>query len=127
MNLLIVDDDPIIRESYAALLRAEGYRVSLTNDGSEALSRLLQGTVDPSAILLDFQMPRMDGLGFRAAQLDKPTIAAIPVVMCSGAEEPRDATRALGVSEWLPKPVDGETLLKAIRRCAPPPSRPRSA
>jgi len=52
VNLLIVDDDPITRESYAALLRAEGYKVSLTNDGSEALSRLLRGTVDPNAILL---------------------------------------------------------------------------
>jgi len=119
-TVLIVDDDPHVRAACAALLTAEGYAVDQARDGAEALWRMEHGVVEPSVIVLDYQMPAMDGLRFRAEQVKHARLAPIPVVMCSAVDEPRDIGRALAVHEWLRKPVDPDVLVRSVRRCTGP-------
>ena len=60
MRILVVDDEPAVRESLRRALQLEGYEVELAGDGQEALERLSENDVD--AVVLDVSMPRLDGL-----------------------------------------------------------------
>jgi two-component system, chemotaxis family, chemotaxis protein CheY len=118
-TVLVIDDDPEIRTACAALLTAEGFAVDEAQDGAEALARLDLGAA-PSLIVLDYQMPAMDGLRFRAEQVKRARLAAIPVVVCSATDQPLEIRRTLAVQEWLRKPVDPETLVRSVRRYTGP-------
>src|SRR5262245_60743067 len=90
--ILVVDDDPDVRDALVHLLSAEGYDAETANDGSEALARL-KGTSPPSLVLLDLMMPVMDGFEFRVQQLQDPRIADIPVIVfSSGGDLPGKIT-----------------------------------
>ena len=78
-RILIVEDDRAIREPLSVLLRGEGYRVSLAENGQEAL-RKLRTEPSPDIIVLDLRMPVMDGWEFRAIQQQDPLLGLIPVV-----------------------------------------------
>ena len=114
--ILVVDDDPSIRDALTSLLEERGYVVSAAVDGQEALDRL-RGSSPPWLIVLDLMMPVMDGFEFRVRQLQDPTLAAIPVVVLSAGDLPRKVA-PLGVAAWLPKPVEPATLLEIIERLA---------
>ncbi|MCO5168428.1 MAG: response regulator [Planctomycetes bacterium] len=115
--LLLVEDDADIREVLAELLVDEGYEVETAPDGRAALEALRR-RAGWGLVLLDLMMPVMDGWAFRRAQLDDPALAAIPVVVLSGAADlPRTAS-ALGLAEAVQKPFELEALLAAIRRHA---------
>ena len=66
-QVLVVNDDPDIRETLAEVLADEGYAVHTAGDGVDALELLTAGRARPSVILLDFMMPRCDGAEFRVA------------------------------------------------------------
>jgi CheY-like chemotaxis protein len=112
--ILIVEDDPDTREAIGIGLQAEGYTVMTAPDGLEALELLDRG-VRPCLILLDLMMPVMDGVHFRIEQLNRPEIAAIPVVVVSAFGQ---LTRAkwLRASDYLPKPIDFDRLLAIVDR-----------
>ena len=93
-TLLVVEDEPDIRSAIAEVLRDEGHRVLEAGDGSEALGVLRAGS-RPDAIILDLMMPRLDGWGFRAAQLAEPDLARIPVLVVSAHGRGLPATRHL--------------------------------
>jgi CheY-like chemotaxis protein len=112
--VLVVDDDSGIREITAALLENRGFRVVQASNGLEALN-LLEGTLIPSAILLDIGMPVLDGIGFRRLQLENPTIAGVPVILVTGDE--RQQLSNLGAVSVLRKPVDTGKLVEEVRRC----------
>lgn len=109
--ILIVNDDPDLGEVLADVLEHHGYAVATCLDGVEGLDRLRDG-LRPVVILLDLEMPRMDGYEFRAAQLADPELATIPVILLSD-QVVIDRAR-LGLVEIVPRPLSIEQLLAAI-------------
>lgn len=111
--ILVVDSDPVFRESIQGLLELEGYPVALALDGEDALRQLRLG-LEPCLILLDVSMPGKDGFQFRAEQLADPRFASIPTIVWSARYDPQeDLVRRLGTTA-LRKGVDCETLLSCI-------------
>ena len=118
-SILVVDDDPDIRDSLTEILGDEGYRVTGVGNGREALAYLTAQT-RPSLILLYMMMPEMDGWRFRVEQQKNPDFAGIPVVILSAHGNVREAALALGAADYLRKPLRIESLLEiAERYCRP--------
>lgn len=120
MRLLIVEDDPDIRESLGELLAAEGFDVSLAENGKIALDHLAGCDTLPQVILLDLMMPVMSGEQFRLAQLADERYAKIPVVIMSAARELTQTGERLRVAAVLKKPLGIEPLVESLRRAALP-------
>jgi CheY-like chemotaxis protein len=114
-RVLLVEDDPQVREAIETLLLVEGYRVVTANEGQEALERLRDG-FEPCVILLDLMMPVKDGWQFRAEQVRDPHLARIPVVVCSGTDAVAQAAAALGIADHVQKPISVDALLDVIGR-----------
>jgi len=118
-QILIVDDDPDVREAVASVLVDEGYGVTGVASGREALQHL-QDHMLPSLILLDMMMPEMDGWLLRQELKKSPDLASIPIVILSGHGDVRDAALALGAVDYLRKPLRVDSLLEiAERYCRP--------
>jgi CheY-like chemotaxis protein len=118
-TILVVDDDPDVRDAISNVLADEGYQVTSAGNGREALERLHQ-QIRPSLILLDMVMPDMDGWRFKMELKKEPELAAIPVVILSAHGNVRDAALALGAADYLRKPLRMESLLEiAERYCRP--------
>ena len=111
--ILIVEDDDATREAMKALLERDGYRVVTAADGQEGIEQL-RGGLEPSLILLDLSMPRMDGFQFRREQVQDSRLALIPVVVHSAGAAAERGTLALGAAAYLEKPVDVERLLALV-------------
>ncbi len=108
--ILVVDDDPDVRDSTRFLLEAWGYSVATAENGATAL-HLLKSGVRPKLILLDLAMPVKDGFAFRSEQLAETELASIPVVVVSAHHDLLDHRRAgLHPAACLPKPLDVEAL-----------------
>src|SRR5262249_26332507 len=111
--VLLVDDDPDIRETYQSLLEMYGPKVVTASDGAEALTRLRRDGRPPCVILLDLMMPGMNGYQFRAEQLRDPDLAALLLFTLTRARKLDPARRGLEVST---KPIDLDTLLATVQR-----------
>ena len=113
--MLIVDDSLTVRRITSRLLTREGFDVLTAKDGVNALDVLENET--PDVILLDIEMPRMDGFEFMKTIKSQPKNARIPVVMITSrtAEKHRNRARELGVDLYLGKPFQEEELLKHLR------------
>jgi CheY-like chemotaxis protein len=113
--ILVVDDNEILRRSISRVLRLSGYQVDEAIDGSEALAMLRRGLL-PKLILLDLQMPGMDGETFCDCWRADPALSRIPVVLCTAtpnAAQVADRLRANGV---LRKPITAPELLEVVSR-----------
>jgi two-component system, chemotaxis family, chemotaxis protein CheY len=112
-NILVVDDDPAIREVVADILEMSDYRVKTATNGAEALEHM-QVEV-PDAVLLDLMMPIMDGWEFLRRCRADAQCARVPVVVMSAA---RDASLAkeLGAQAYLSKPFDLDAVLNLVQR-----------
>ena len=118
--ILIVEDDPDVREALVLFLEREGYAVTSVNNGQEALEQL---RATPSAlILLDLMLPVMDGFEFRVHQLQDPALARVPVIVLSGGGDLTRKVEPLHVDACLSKPLDLERLLALIARRVPKPA-----
>jgi len=82
-TVLVVDDDPGVRDLYADVLVESGHRVETASDGAEAIARLRAGEV-PCVVLSDLRMPRMDGWELSRAVAGDPQLSSIPVVVLTG-------------------------------------------
>ena len=112
--VLVVDDDAACRETVHDLLSDAGYVVLEAPDGAAALELLTrEGAPEPSAIVLDVQMPRMTGPELVVALRQSDRLQRIPVILTSAG--PRQAI-ADGAAEpaWLAKPFDPERLLALV-------------
>ena len=118
-RVLLIEDDPTIRQEIVDLLVEEGYLVDTAENGKEGLARL-RTTAPPCVILLDLMMPVMDGWTFRAEQLKESDLARIPVVVISGAGISLHQTAGLGVTAYLAKPFSIQKLLITLASCCPP-------
>jgi CheY-like chemotaxis protein len=113
--ILVVDDDPELRETLGELLGEEGYETRLAENGKRALDLLRHGA-RPSLILLDLMMPEMNGWEFREEQLKDAELRDIPVVVMTAS---RGVARdALPVQEVLFKPVGLGEIIDAVERNA---------
>jgi CheY-like chemotaxis protein len=114
IRILVVDDEPTIRELVADALREAGYQIDLAANGAEAL-QLMQGHA-PHAIVLDLMMPLLDGSGFVELKRLNPRFAGIPVLMVTAAYGAFDAAERLGADACLTKPFELEALVSAVDR-----------
>jgi CheY-like chemotaxis protein len=110
--VLIVEDDDDVREFMDLLLSTSGYETMNARDGCEALEKMRARL--PCLVLLDLQMPRMDGWEFREHQLRDPSLAQVPVVCITAFYDPRAVSRKLGVP-CLVKPADFPTVLREVK------------
>lgn len=117
-QILIVDDDPEIREMLEITLADEGYEVLSASDGAAALTLLEQHT--PSLILLDMRMPVMDGWGFARAYSARPGPHAPILVMTAAVDAGRWA-REVEACAAVAKPFDLNRLLDVVAAHALPP------
>ena len=114
MTILIVDDDPGIRQLLTVFLEHKGYSAIGAANGLEALKYLQQTATRPQLILLDMMMPVMDGVEFRHVQQQDQQLAAIPVAMMSAAEHIQAQASALAADAYFAKPIDFEALLAIV-------------
>ena len=119
-GVLIVEDDPDIRETIAQILEEEGYEVRGASNGKQALDLLREGA-RPQLILLDLMMPVMDGWLFRTEQRSDPAIADIPVIVISADGNLRQQAAKIQANGYLRKPVGIDTLLTTVQRYVKPP------
>jgi len=113
-DVLIVDDDPDIRDAVGECLRYEGYDVHSAADGRDALDRLEYG-LRPDVILLDLMMPVLNGFDVLEALKSRPEWKSIPVVIVS-ANRGYEAEDLSGAVSILRKPVNVERLLAAVEQ-----------
>jgi CheY-like chemotaxis protein len=114
-RILVVDDAPDLRLLDRLVLSAAEYEVSEAASGIEALDVLAEGP-EFDAVVLDIQMPGMDGWETLEAIRVNPATASLPVVMCTVKDQARDALRAwqAGADEYLLKPFPIGRLVSVI-------------
>lgn len=109
--VLVVDDEPHIRELLRQELEAKGYVVKEAKDGVEAIAQAKK--VKPDLITLDVMMPEIDGFDVAAVLKNDPQTENIPIIMLSIVQDKARGYR-LGVDRYLKKPIDSEVLLQEI-------------
>lgn len=116
MRILLVEDDEAIRDLVTGVLEGAGYEVSAAADGQEALDML--PTVAPHAMVVDINMPGMDGLALLNAVRRDPTFAEIPALMLTAQTSPEDIRRSmnLGAADFIGKPFEARVLLRRLER-----------
>jgi len=110
--ILIVDDDQSILEVERAVLVEEGFKVSEARNGAEALVALEADP--PSMIILDVQMPGIDGPAF-ARELRK-RLRHVPLVILTGVADPKREADRCNAEAYLRKPFHADDLLRLVRR-----------
>jgi len=111
--VLIVEDDPALRELYEKVLTLEGYAVIAAEDGVEALEQVERVPVD--AVILDLMMPRLDGRSVKRGFDANAAMKNVPVILVTGHVAPDLDPREFACI--LHKPVSVESLVKAVRNC----------
>jgi chemosensory pili system protein ChpA (sensor histidine kinase/response regulator) len=112
--VMVVDDSLTVRKITSRLLEREGYQVLTAKDGMDALQQLKDAL--PSVMLVDIEMPRMDGFDLTKNVRGDPRTAAIPIVIISSrtADKHRNQAAQLGVNAFLGKPYQETELLQHI-------------
>jgi adenylate cyclase len=112
-TVLVVDDDPTVRDLMRRLLAKEGFDVLTASGGHEALD--LARKFKPSVITLDVLMPEFDGWSVLREAKSDPELASIPIIMVTILDEKKKGI-SLGASDYLPKPLDRKKLSAVLAR-----------
>jgi DNA-binding response OmpR family regulator len=112
--VLVVDDDEATRAAERAVLAEDGFRVTEARDGEEALRAI--SSDPPALVVLDIQMPGVDGPSF-AREL-RMALRRVPLVILTGADDPKHEADRCNAEAFLRKPFDGPELLRVVRRFA---------
>jgi chemosensory pili system protein ChpA (sensor histidine kinase/response regulator) len=112
--VMVVDDSLTVRRVTQRLLAREGYQVVLAKDGVDALEHLQ--SINPDVMLVDIEMPRMDGFDLTRNVRNDERTRHIPIIMITSrtASKHRNYAMELGVNEYLGKPYQEDALLKSI-------------
>lgn len=121
IRILVVDDDPDIREAIGAVLEAHDYDVVTACDGQEGLAKLRE--TSPDLMILDLMMPRMDGFSL-VKELGDPRwtkYGSVPILILTSVREDAGRRRyeletglALNVEDYVEKPIDPHALLSRV-------------
>jgi two-component system, cell cycle response regulator DivK len=113
-RVLLIEDNEQNRYLATFLLEARGYEVAAAEDG--ALGVELAGHVLPAVILLDIQLPTMDGYAVARELRRNPVLEDVPIVAVTSYAMPGDCERAIaaGCSGYIEKPIDPETFVARI-------------
>ena len=114
--ILLADDSPLIHRHTVPILTDAGYEVVSAMDGGEALA--LCRSRAPDLLVLDIEMPRMDGYAVCAEVKGDPALGHLPVLICSSLGEAHDLERGFdaGADDYLVKPVVPEELLTRVKQ-----------
>ena len=114
MQVLVVDDEPAVRDALARALAVEGVRSRAAQDGVEALALIRRER--PDLAILDVQMPVVSGMEVCRQLRADPETARIPVLMLTALARPEDAEQgyAAGADDYLVKPFSPRELLDRI-------------
>ena len=112
--VLVVEDDPEIRDVVAQMLELAGYRVDTAADGVAGLARIERGDVD--LVVLDLMLPMLDGLELCRRIRGQPDGVYLPVIVLTALDEPsqRHTGVAAGADDYIPKPFDADDLLDRV-------------
>ena len=118
-RILLIEDNEQNRYLAAFLMQARGWEIVHAEDGPSGIA--LAGQVDPSLILLDIQLPGMDGYAVAHALRLDPALAAIPIVAVTSYAMPGDRERCLaaGCNGYIEKPIDPGTFAMEVERFVP--------
>ncbi|MEM1255394.1 MAG: response regulator [Cyanobacteria bacterium P01_H01_bin.21] len=111
-TILVVDDEPHIRQLLRQELEAAGYRVQIAEDGVDALNQIK--VAPPDLIVLDMMMPNINGFDLTALLKNNPATMGIPIIVVSIIQDQNQGYR-LGVDRYLSKPIDTDLLLQDIK------------
>ncbi len=113
-SVLVVDDDREILDMTAMLLRGAGFDVELAHSGEEAVYQIREA--GPSIVLLDINMPGMDGWEVLRLLKEDERTRTVPVIMFSVNFEVREKLHALqqGAADYITKPFDTESLVRRV-------------
>jgi CheY-like chemotaxis protein len=111
-TILVIDDDPGVVAIAKHAILSKGYEVITAKDGMEGLE-ILKGK-KPDLILLDVQMPRLDGYGFIRQKFNDPDLTKIPVVVLTAMGKTEPLFKRYGVKAYLLKPINTQDLLEKI-------------
>ena len=110
--VLVVDDDADTRAAEHAVLEHHGFRVIEASDGAEAMRAVHEDP--PSVVILDVQMPGVDGPSF-AREL-RMALRRVPLVILTGVDDPRREADRCNAEAYLAKPFDAGQLVEVVRR-----------
>lgn len=123
-TVLVVDDSLTVRKITGRLLERSGYRVVTAKDGIDALEQMVE--LVPDVMLVDIEMPRMDGFDLTRNVRADARLKAIPIIMITSrtAEKHRNYAAEIGVNHYLGKPYDEDELLGLIAGLGGSPANP---
>jgi len=115
-RILVAEDRPASLELIRMVLESTGYEVIVATDGQQAMEKASSNSVD--LVLLDLQMPKIDGFGVVAHLRKDPRFASVPIVALTASAMQGDRERALaaGFSSYIAKPIDLAALRSEIGR-----------
>jgi len=124
--VLLVEDNDMNQEIAMELLHGAGMEVTVANNGREAIERLEEPLARFDLVLMDIQMPEMDGYEVAARLKQNPAWASIPILVVTSYAQSGDRHRAmaLGISDYLEKPFEPADFLVRVRRLLPPETAP---
>jgi CheY-like chemotaxis protein len=111
--VLVVDDEPNLQAMFGRSLRFAGFDVVVANGGTDGLQKLRE---DPSIglVLLDLNMPGVDGWRFRTEQRADPQMREVPTIIMTGEPLARVVSEPLDASEYLLKPIGLDHLISVV-------------
>ncbi len=124
-NVFVVDDDPSVRKALGRLLRSAGFQAETFESAQEFLRR--PRPEEPACLVLDVQLPGLDGLGLQQSLAEANV--ALPIVFITGHGDIPMSVRAMkaGAVDFLPKPFEDHQLLTAVQQAVAKDARARTA
>jgi CheY-like chemotaxis protein len=114
-RVLIVEDDDDLRDALVELLVGRGFEVRAASDGLQGLEQLRSWR--PDLIVTDLGLPLLDGSSLRAAQLETPELAGIPLIVVSGSARQHEEAESLRPAAIVRKPFRAEALVSVVISC----------
>jgi len=117
-HVMLIEDEPNIAEAIRYVLMRDGFRVSLHDDGTEAVARVRAAV--PDVLILDLMLPGVSGLDILSALRADPGMAGLPVMMLSakGLGRDREAATRAGANVFMTKPFSNADMLAQVRALA---------
>lgn len=115
-NVLVVDDESLIRQIISIILKSAGYKVVEAVSGNDALNKMTGRNF--GLVITDLRMPGMDGIEFIKQLRSESAYRAVPVIMLTSefSDFKKSEAEIAGVSEWIVKPFIRQQLLQSVRK-----------